>query len=267
MNFQNTRKFLIAMILLSSALLFSAFSYESPKDFLNRYDLAMMLEDILANIQIPVSSSLDCCFNDLDTNRQQAIARVLSLKIMSGYPDGSFRPEEPMRNLETVCYLQKLARHLRKHRSDKYETRQLMRAFAYQSQPENILVAKLPAGSFPADFAEPGGFIEKTVFEDLLNKLLSNSGRQSYSLKGQVIDAVSGKGISGAYVAGSYHTAVTDGKGKFSIEFINTDNPRVDLFVAAEGFLTLELKKDLRLNSTAILRLKSEKKLKKAEES
>ncbi len=258
MSIKTIRKLLIAFILLSTALLFSAFCYEPSKRLLTRYDLALMIEEILANLEIQPSADPEI-YHDLDAGQRQALFRALSMRLMAGYPDGNFRPEEPIRNLETVCYLQKLAKFLRKSRPEVHETRQLMRFFAYQSQPEIILSERLPAGSFPSELGEPGGFVEKVVFDNLLQALFSKSGNQSYVLRGRVVDALSGKGLQRAYVASGHQTAVTDETGKFSMEFRDTDRPDVELFAAAEGFMPVELKKDLRLSPKITFRLKPEK--------
>ncbi len=259
MNINNLKKMLAAFSMLCCLVMFSAFSYQPPRSLLTRIDLALFIEGILArhHIQLPVDSSV--LLNDLDAVQQKSIAMTLSLKIMSGYPDGSFRPDESVRNLETICYLQKLGRFLRKNSPGLYETRQLMRMFAYQSQPDIVLTSKSQGGSFPDEFSEPGGFIEKAVFENFMLTLLSDSEIHQYTLIGKAVNALTGEPVAGAYVAGERQTAQTDAAGCFSLKFPGSHGSEVELFAAAEGFAPIELKKDLRLNPSITFRLKPEK--------
>lgn len=259
MNIKTCKKLLFAFILLSTGVLFSAFCYAPQAKLLTRYNLALIIEDILQAVELQAIADVSTLQNDLDTQQRQAISRTLTLQIMAGFSDGNFRPEETLRNLETICYLQKLAKILRKLRPEAHETRQLTRVFAYQSQPEIVFSDRLPAGSFTSVLGEPGGFVKKTVLENLIKALFNESNGQSYLLEGRVVDALTGKGLLQAYVASGYQTATTDEKGQFSIEFRNTDRPDVELFAAAEGYQSVELKKDLRLNPKITFRLKPER--------
>lgn len=261
MKFKIKRTFILPFILLGCVVFLSAFAFESHDKLLTRFDLALLIEDILEKKQIRVVADSIPQYSDLDEDRLLTVFRALSLKIMAGYPDGSFRPEEPLRNLETVCYLQKLARCLRSHAPDAYETRQLMRMFAYQSQPEVVLNDNLPAGSFPAELSEAGGFVEKASLQDLLTGLLTENGKLNIALTGKVVNSLTGRPLPGAFVSSGYQAVVTDASGNFRMGFSEVDQPEVTLFAVAEGFQPVELKKDLRLSPTINFRLRPEKRV------
>ena len=267
MSIRNIKKLLVVFILLCCLVLFSAFSHRAAEPLLTRLDLALLIERVLEKQNVQVPGEPMASPPDLDNSTRATVARTLALKIMTGYPDGSFRPEEPIPNLETICYLQKLSRFLRKHRPGIYETRQLMRVFAYQSQSEVILSARVPGGSLPAEFAEPGAFVARADFENLLNRLLSENAAQTYILSGHVINSINGEPLPGAYVSSGRLTATTDASGNFSIEFSKAAEPDVELFAVAEGFVPVDMKKDLSLNPTITFRLKPEKPARKSADS
>lgn len=260
MNLKIVKGVLLPVLLSGCVMILSAFAFERQEALLTRFDLAVLIEEILEKKQIRAGSDSMPQYNDLDDDRLLAVFRTLSLKIMAGYSDGSFRPSEPLRNLDTVCYLQKLAKCLRKHAPEAYETRQLMRIFAYQSQPEAILSDNLPAGSFPAELGESGSFIGKKTLQNLLVGLLTENGRLNIALTGKVVDSISGKPLPGAFVTSGYQAVVTDASGNFCMNFSGVDQPEISLFAAAEGFQPVELKKDLRLSPTINFRLRPEKK-------
>ncbi len=264
MNIYNLKKILVGFSMLCCLIMFSAFSYQPSRPLLTRIDLALFIEGILSRHQVQIPVDAQVSLNDLDAVQQKSVATTLALKIMTGYPDGSFRPDESVRNLETICYLQKLGRFLRKNNPGLYETRQLMRIFAYQSQPDVVLSGKAQGGSFPAEFSDPGGFVEKAVFENLMLTLLSSSENHQFVLNGKAVNALTGEPVAGAYIAGERQTAQTDAAGCFFLKFSGEHGSEVELFAAAEGFTPVELKKDLRLNPTIIFRLKPEKPVGKA---
>lgn len=253
------KAFLALVCLLSCLVIFSAFGFQNQDDMLTRLDLALIFEKILEKRAITAQGQSVPSFFDLKEDSMLAVFRTLSLKLIEGYPDGSFRPEERLRNLETICYLQKLARCLRKNQPEAYETRQLMRLFAYQSQPEVILSDNLPAGTFPSELGEPDGFVSRRVFQDLMAALLSENGRLNFQLSGKVIHAVTGHPVAGACIAAGEKAVVADRAGNFSIDLGEISRSDVTLFAAAEGFRPCEMKKDLRLSPNVVFRLKPEK--------
>jgi len=253
------KSFLALVCLLSCLVIFSAFGFQKNDEMLTRLDLALIFESILEKREITAQGQSVPSFFDLRDDRLLAVFRTLSLKLIEGYPDGSFRPEEKLRNLETICYLQKLARCLRKNQPEAYETRQLMRLFAYQSQPEVILSGNLPAGTFPSELGEPDGFVSRKAFQELMTALLNENGRLNFQLSGRVIHAVTGHAVPGACVAAGSKAVVADQAGNFAIDLGEISRSDVTLFAAAEGFRPCEMKKDLRLSSNVVFRLKPEK--------
>jgi len=253
------KSFLALVCLFSCLVIFSAFGFQKNDDMLTRLDLALIFERILEKREITAQGQSVPSFFDLKDDRLLAVFRTLSLKLIEGYPDGSFRPDEKLRNLETICYLQKLARCLRKNQPEAYETRQLMRLFAYQSQPEVILSDNLPAGTFPSELGESDGFVSRKVFQELMTALLSETGGLNFQLSGKVIHAVSGHPVAGACIAAGSKAVVADQAGNFSIDLGGISRSDVTLFAAAEGFRPCEMKKDLRLSPNVVFRLKPEK--------
>ncbi len=253
------KSFLMLVCLLSCLVIFSAFGFQQHDEMLTRLDLALIFEKILEKREITAQGQSVPSFFDLKDDRLLAVFRTLSLKLVEGYPDGSFRPETRLRNLETICYLQKLARCLRKNQPEAYETRQLMRLFAYQSQPEVILSDNLPAGTFPSELGEPDGFVSRKVFQDLMTALLSENGRLNFQLSGKVIHAVTGQPVAGACIAAGNKAVFADRSGSFLINLGEISRSDVTLFAAAEGFRPCEMKKDLRLSPSVVFRLKPEK--------
>lgn len=253
------KSFLALVCLFSCLVIFSAFGFQRHDEMLTRIDLALIFERILEKCEITAQGQSVPSFFDLKDERLLAVFRTLSLKLVEGYSDGSFRPEERLRNLETICYLQKLARCLRKNHPEAYETRQLMRLFAYQSQPEIILSDNLPAGTFPAELGEPEGFVSRKVFQDLMTALLNENGQLNFQLSGKVIHAVTGHPVAGACIAAGNKAVVADQNGNFKIDLGEISRSDVTLFAAAEGFRPCEMKKDLRLSPNVVFRLKPEK--------
>lgn len=247
-------------VLLSCVFLLTAFRFEQQNNLLTRMDLALLIESVLENTRVNARIDSLPDFNDLDEDRVLSIYRCASLKIMSGFPDGSFRPDEPLRNLETVCYLQKLAKFLRKNHPESHAARQLMRIFAYQNQPERILATGLPAGSFPPELADAGGMVGRQIVSNLVYALIEGQNSQQHVLNGRVVNAVTGQPLAEAYIAGGRKAVVTDDNGNFTMDFTDLENPEVVLFAASEDYQPVEIRKDLRISSHITFRLRPEKK-------
>lgn len=255
------KKHVIATILslLLCLLVLSAFSFKPEhKPLLTRFDLALMLESVLSDDMIPDAEIIIPDFSDLSSAQKDAIKLVLSLNLMSGFPDITFRPGHVLSNFETVFYLQKLTDYLRQVRPESYACRQLLRIFALNTQPGTPLInpqAKL----FPKELSSPASFLEKAVFAKILAAIIDNDDQRSFVLQGKVIDAVSGKPLANAYVAGARKAVVTDEKGEFALSFRNLQQNSVLLLATAEEYQSLELKKNLSLSDKVTFRLRPAK--------
>lgn len=238
MKIVKVKKIIWLITLAGCVLLFSAFRFEGQKNLLSRMDLALLIERVLENCRIDAQAEVLPSFGDISEEQIHGISRTLSLKIMAGFPDGNFRPAELLRNLETVNYLQKLVRFLKNS----------------SSGPLNCF------SQLPVELAEAGGFISKDIMTDLVVASLERQAGQRYTLSGKVINAVTGKPVSEAYIAGEKVATVTDENGNFSLDFAGISGPKVVLFAAAEDFQPVEIKKDLCLSSIITFRLRPEKK-------
>lgn len=254
------KKRLTALLsLLLVLLLLSAFHTGRSDNRLNRAELSLLLETILEESYIVPDFANLPHFTDLAHDRAMSISRVLSCRIIEGFSDGSFRPDEPVRNIETLHYLQKTAEFLRNNSTDSFIASRLMRALNYQNSPGVIFADAADKKLFLKELADAVGFIEKKAMSNLVAAILGKDENRQCQLTGRVINAITGNPVACAYIAGEKRTAVTDEAGYFKIDFTGIKQKNVLLLAAAEDFMPLEIKKDLSLSSDIVFRLRPEK--------
>lgn len=246
----------LAFFMLAALFIMPAYRFDNNENQLTRFELAQMFETVLESCRI--AAQPDCLpqYADLDDDQLFGVYRTLSCSIIKGYPDRMFRPEEPLRNIETVSYLQQLNLFLRRVRPESEVCRQLTRVMAYQDSPGEIMAG---AGSsfMPEQFAELTGFTSKDVMASLIQAVIGQP-RSNY-LRGRVINALTGEPLAQAYVASEKIAVVTDEQGAFRIEYSDQHLEEVQIMAASENFEPVELKKNIKFNQNVILRLKPEK--------
>jgi len=243
---KNTNKLLSFAILVAAFFVFSAFKISEPQK-ITRYDFAVLVEDLLTTEGVSKKKEKSEFFKDLQGEKYSQILRTIDSEIMSGFPDKTFRPNEKLRNIETVSYLQKLSRLFFEYKPKS------MRLFAYQV--ENDSLGGLPKGVFPKKLMDSGEITERKAIEDVFYALKEGNRLEDVFVEGFVVDAITNKPIFGAFVACSESAIKTDNDGKFAIT-INQASEYLDFFVACEGYEPLDIKKNITFDKQIELKLK-----------
>lgn len=247
---------LLALALLVALIFMQAFRFQASDDRLNRIELAQMIESVLESCRISAQPDALPEYSDLDDEDLFAIYRTLSCNLMRGYADGSFKPREYVRNIETLSYIQKLMVFLRQVKPDSQAGQQLLRVMAYQDTLGEIMTGNL--SSFMPE--QLGSFSDFTSKEVLAGLMLTVIGQhRENSLKGRVVNALSGEPLVHAYVASEKVAVMTDSNGYFSINYLAENLAEVEVMAAAENFQPVEIKRNIKFSRDLILRLKPEK--------
>lgn len=251
-----------ALLCLLACLIFlSAFCFApAEKLLLNRYDLAMMLEDLLQKCQVTADGSMLPDFSDLPADQRDQIRLVLGMNIMAGFPDRTFRPDQPLPNIETVFYLQKFTDFLRRVQPESNTSRQFVRIFGLISPPTAFATA-VHSKLFPVELAGSKAFVEKRVMEKLLDAIVTGIDRKNLTLKGRVTDAITGRPVK-AFVAGENQAVITDDDGSFALPIAALSRDSVLLLATAENYQSIEMKKNILISDSVVFRLRPVKRLK-----
>ncbi len=113
----------------------------------------------------------------------------------------------------------------------------------------------------PAGFSDPARLVERNAFVRLIEAATGRNDQSRPRLKGRVIDAVTAKPVSGAFIAADGQAVMTDVDGRFDIDFPELHGSSVLLLAAADNYQSLELKKNLQTSAEAVLRLRPQKSL------
>ncbi|GAB4277407.1 MAG: hypothetical protein Kow0029_20060 [Candidatus Rifleibacteriota bacterium] len=240
------------------AFSFSAFKFQEP-DYVNRLQMAVFLNEVLKKALPDAQASLsEIAFSDLSAAQLDSIALVVDFKIMNGYADSTFRPDEILKNQEFQWYLARAA------------------DFLHENAPDSEISEKLNriAGRFDNDFyqiiEESYSVFSKTdlAYDFASGKMLAdlrarlgigdNSNRQSIEVK--IFDAISGKPLDNAFIALDNQIARTDesGNARFLFSKEGNDEKNYELLVSAEGYQTIFLKRNLLQKRTVEIYLKPE---------
>lgn len=253
------RRVLIPALLIFSfvSLVFlPAYRFDGYEDRLTRFELAQMFETVLESCRVSAQPDVLPHYSDLNDEQIFAVYRTVSCNIIKGYPDLRFRPDEYLRNIETLGYLQKLVVFLRQVKPDSEVVRQLVRVMAYQDSPGEIMAGTM-SSFMPEQFADLAGFTSKDVMADFMQDVIGQSS-VNY-LSGCIVNALTGKPLEQAYAASEGTAVVADEHGCFRIDYADQNREEVVIMAAAEGFQTVELKKNIKFNPNIVLRLKPEK--------
>jgi hypothetical protein len=246
---------IIAVIFLCIGVVFlSAFTYPKESRYLTRLDMAILMEEILNDASISVSTKTLPSFSDISQEQHKSIEKVLKLKIMNGYPDNTFRPNAPMHNMEVVSYLQRLTGFLRKKNPNSYSAKQLFRFLSYNDEP-SIAFEYSPL-NFSKEFENPNELTSKKVAKELFNKITNNKNEEKcFTISGQVIDSISNKPVENAFISANCQAEEVKKNGFFSFK-LSSNTKTADIFVAAEGYQPTEIRKDLNFSRNMTIRLR-----------
>lgn len=243
---------LMTFVLISILVFMPAYRFEEPDNRLTRFDLAQMFENVLESCRIAAQPDMLPEYIDLDDEQLFSVYRTLSCNIIKGFPDRRFKPHAFLRNIETMGYMQNLVRFLRQVKPDSDAGRQLVRLMAYQDTPAEIMAGNM-SSFMPDSLHEPSGYTDREVMADLMAAIIGQL--RPTALKGRVVNAISGKPLSRAFVASEKVATVTDENGFFSIEYPVADFEEVTVMAAAEYFQPVELKKNIKFNQNVVIRL------------
>lgn len=238
---KNINKLFSFALLVAAFFVFSAFKGDEAQK-ITRYDFAILVEDLLITEGFSKKSERAELFKDLYGEKFYQILRTMDFKIMSGFPDKTFRPNEKLRNIESVSYLQKLSRLFFEYKPKSHASKQLMRLFAYQIEKDSL--AALPKGIFPKKLMDSGEFTERKSIEDVFYALKEGNSIKDVFVEGTVVDSITNKPILGAFVASSVGAMKTDDKGKF-VMLLNQVSEDLEFFAACEGYESLDVKKNI----------------------
>ncbi len=244
---------LMTFILVATLIFMPAYRFDSPDNRLTRFELAQMFETVLESCRVAAQPDALPGYTDMDDEQLFAVYRTLSCGIMRGYPDLKFRPEEFVRNIETIGYLQKLVQFLRKVKPDSDAGQKLVRLLAYQDSPAAVMAGNM-SSFMPGSLHEPSGFADRETMAELIGSVIGQC--RPGSLDGQIVNALTGKPVAKAFVSSEKVATVTDNLGYFRIEYSSAGCEEVTIMAAAENYQPVEMKKNIKFNPTIVLRLK-----------
>ncbi len=246
-------KFIAVIFLCLIFIIFSAFTYQKDSIYLTRFELALLMEQILDSAKIGEVKGVLSDYSDLSKEQHSSISKVLNYKIMNGYSDNTFKPYFPMHNLEVVSYLQRLSKFLRKNKPESYSSKQLFRLLSYNEEPS--IAFEYSSLNFPKGFENRNGFTKKNIAIELSNKLISKSDIKFFNISGQIIDSINSKPIENAYISVNKQAMAVEKNGYFNFE-IPKESKTADIFAVAEGYQPTEMCRDLNLSGNVTIRLR-----------
>jgi len=246
----------VTFALVSILVFMPAYRFKEPDNRLTRLDLAQMFESVLESCRIAAQPDMLPEYIDLDDEQLFSVYRTISCNIVKGYPDSRFKPHEFLRNIETIGYLQNLIRFLRLVKPDSDAVRQLVRLMAYQDSPVEFMAGSM-SSFMPVSLHDPSGYTDREVMAELIATVIGQL--RPVALKGRIVNAISGKPLARAFVAGENVATVTDENGFFSIEYPAANFDQVTIMAAAENFQPIELKKNIKFSQNIVIRLKPSK--------
>ena len=216
--------------------------------------MAFLMEKILDDSSIYINNCSEQKFSDLSQEQQKAIEKVIKLNLMNGYSDNSFRPNKAMHNIEVISYLQKLTEYLRKTKPDAYSTKQLFRFLSYNDEP--TIAFEYNPLNFAKEFEKPNELTSKKLAKELANKLTNyKTEEKNCIISGQIIDSISSKPIENAFISANQQATAADKNGYFCFVLPNNTST-ADIFAAADGYHSAEIRKDLNLSRKMTIRLR-----------
>ncbi len=235
-------------LLLSFVLTFSAFRF-SRVDSASRLDLALVLQKIVQQA-IPDLSIPAVEFSDLSAEKMTSIAAVTGFRIMSGFPNGEFRPKQVLRNHELLHYLHRTWQILRINAPSAKITRQLAQLVG---MGRNRFYANLRSSySIFSDQAKSSELAEYHVLGRICQLLeLKKSGEE---LKITLEDAILHKPINEAYLSINSEAYAVDANGQIVVN--NIKDRSLEILASAPGYYPLLLKRDKMQKKHLRLRLR-----------
>lgn len=246
-------KIITVIFLCIGALFLSAFTYNTESPYMSRLEMAILMEGILNDASISAKEDSLPDFTDLSDQQKVSISKVLSLKIMNGFANNTFRPGTPMRNLEVIAYLQKLTEHIRSINPECEPAKKLFRFLSYNEDPG--FAFEYDSLNLPKGLEQPNELTAKQIFAELRNIFSKNKQTTGQTITGQIISSIDAKPVSTAFVSANQKATHVDENGYFTIEL--SDNLKIaDIFAAADGYQPTELRKDLNFGSNLTIRLR-----------
>lgn len=251
---KNTVQKIATVIFLCMGTLFlSAFTYNTESPYMSRFEMATLLENILNDASISARDASLPDYSDLTKNQKASISKVLSLKMMNGFNNNTFRPDTPMRNLEVISYLQKTTEYIRSIKPECETAKKLFRFLSYNEDPG--FAFEYDSLNLPKDLEQPNELTSKGIFSELSNLFLNKEQTDSITVTGRIISSIDTKPVATAYVSVNRKATAVDKNGCFSIEL--SDNQSIaDIFAAADGYHSTELRKDMNFGSNITIRLR-----------
>ena len=246
-------KFFAAIFLCSIVLLLSAFTTLGESKYLTRLDMALLIEKVLNDSSININNNTLPNYSDLSKEQYESVEKVLRYRIMNGYTDNTFRPNEVMHNLEVISYLHRLNVFLRKNNPNCYAAKQLFRILSYSEEP--TIAFEYSPINFSKEFDLPDKLAQKKLIKELAYRLSDQNTGINHVLSGKIIDSISNKPIANAFVSANNQAIHVEPNGHFSFKMPKEIKSAV-IFAVADGYQPIEIRKDLYLSRNMTIRLR-----------
>lgn len=245
---KNFSKAGLLLLLLVSAITFSAFRFSHVVN-ISRYELALVIEKILRQA-MPDLSVTAVEFIDLNNDGQLAISAVTGFRIMSGFPNTEFRPDQSLRNHELLHYLYRTWQILRMNAPSAKMTRQMAKLVG---MGRNRFYSNL--GSSFSVFSEQARSYELADYK-VLNRIcqILELEEQAQDLRITIEDAGFHKPITEAYVAVNSNAFAVDANGEVLVSSIK--DRYLEILASAPGYYPLLLKRDRMQKNHLRIRLR-----------
>ncbi|HNW36311.1 MAG TPA: carboxypeptidase-like regulatory domain-containing protein [Candidatus Ozemobacteraceae bacterium] len=235
-----------------------------PFDILTRREVAIHLSRAVK--PLAGSASLPA---DIGSEAAVGLSPIIAAGYMGLYPDGSFRPDEPMRIGEVLSVWARVWRGSEGRRrpsgSAGISSSDRAPAWSWGAEDLSLLAgvdAVAAAGVAAFSPSEPAtrGFWRYLPMPEAGCAPVSAKPGDELAQKpkpafGRVIDAVTGKAVPGAVGTIDSRAFTTDREGMFPIPEAGTDDVR-DVFVAVDGYRSLSLRWNRKLRPGLKLSLK-----------
>jgi len=226
-----------------------------PFDILTRREVALHLSQAVK----PLAGSA-ALPTDIGSESAAGLSPIIAAGYMGLYPDGSFRPDEPMRVGEVLSVWARVWRGSdgrRKHSgSAGISSSGVASTWSWGGEDLSLLAgvdAAAAAGvaAFSPDDPATRGFwrylpMPEAGCAPVSAKSEDDTVRKSEHALGRVIDAVTGMPVSGAVGTIDGKAFATDREGMFPIPETESGDVR-DVFVAVDGYRSLSLRWNQKL--------------------
>lgn len=247
------KTFLVFALFIPTITLLSAFKF-SDSVTISRLEFAALIQTIvLKALPDSINSAPENKFNDISAKELALTNIVTGYKMMDGFPDGSFRPDDSLRNHEILWYLNRSWEFLRVNAPESLEAQKLGKIIGL-SRSRYYRNLRSSFSIFP-ETSEPGDIAQRNVLKKLRSIFGLESQEKSEVLV-SLVDMVTGKPVENAFLAVDSAVFATNQDGQVSFSIDSECDAKYEILVSAEGYQTTSLKRDSLQKKKIRLKLK-----------